>query len=106
MMDFCKIPWNGMNLCFYGDFNLDQVLYWFTCVVGSVFKGFLNCISSSNEIGIPRTNSIGKVSDSSAIVTDNFPNSEDVIRRGEYAVIRSLIRVLEVFDFFFCWLLL
>ncbi|CAB4271797.1 unnamed protein product [Prunus armeniaca] len=44
---------------------------------------------------IPRTNSIGKVSDSSAIVTDNFPNSEDAIRRGEYAVIRSLIRVLE-----------
>ncbi|KAM5558530.1 paladin [Rosa sericea] len=53
---------------------------------------YLNRIGAS---GIPRTNSIGKVSDSSVIVADNFPNSEDAIRRGEYAVIRSLIRVLE-----------
>lgn len=30
-------------------------------------------------------------------ITDNFPNSEEAIRRGEYVVIRSLIRVLEVF---------
>ncbi|XP_059625500.1 uncharacterized protein LOC132268723 isoform X2 [Cornus florida] len=53
---------------------------------------FLNRIGAS---GIPRTNSIGKVSDSGFSVTDNFLNSEDAIRRGEYAVIRSLIRVLE-----------
>lgn len=45
--------------------------------------------------GIPRIDSIGKVSDSGASVTDNFPNSEEAIRRGEYVVIRSLIRVLE-----------
>jgi len=27
---------------------------------------------------------------------DHLPNSEEAIRRGEYAVIRSLVRVLEV----------
>uniref|UniRef100_A0A5B7CA18 Paladin n=1 Tax=Davidia involucrata TaxID=16924 RepID=A0A5B7CA18_DAVIN len=53
---------------------------------------YLNRIGAS---GIPRTNSIGKVSDSGSSVTDNFLNSEEAIRRGEYAVIRSLIRVLE-----------
>ncbi|KAK9281857.1 hypothetical protein L1049_004763 [Liquidambar formosana] len=53
---------------------------------------YLNRIGAS---GIPRTNSIGKVFDSGSNVTDNLPNSEEAIRRGEYAVIRSLIRVLE-----------
>ncbi|XP_057482854.1 uncharacterized protein LOC130769660 isoform X3 [Actinidia eriantha] len=53
---------------------------------------YLNRIGAS---GIPRTNSIGKVSNSGSSVTDNLPNSEDAIRRGEYTVIRSLIRVLE-----------
>ncbi|CAN6569823.1 unnamed protein product [Malus baccata var. baccata] len=53
---------------------------------------YLNRIGAS---GIPRTNSIGKISESSEIVGDNVPSSEDAIRRGEYAVIRSLIRVLE-----------
>ncbi|KAL5700463.1 hypothetical protein ACHQM5_025902 [Ranunculus cassubicifolius] len=53
---------------------------------------YLNRIGSS---GIPRTNSIGKVFGSGSDVTDSLPNSEDAIRRGEYAVIRSLIRVLE-----------
>ncbi|CAL5423185.1 unnamed protein product [Camellia sinensis] len=53
---------------------------------------YLNRIGAS---GIPRTNSIGKVSNSGSSVTDIFPNSEEAIRRGEYAVIRSLIRVLE-----------
>ncbi|KAL5539852.1 hypothetical protein UlMin_045473 [Ulmus minor] len=53
---------------------------------------YFNRIGSS---GIPRTNSIGKVSDSAANAADHVPNSEEAIRRGEYAVIRSLIRVLE-----------
>ncbi|KAK9086163.1 hypothetical protein Syun_028557 [Stephania yunnanensis] len=53
---------------------------------------YLNRIGSS---GIPRTNSIGKVFDTGSDLTDSFPNSEEAIRRGEYAVIRSLIRVLE-----------
>ncbi|XP_058077438.1 uncharacterized protein LOC131225856 isoform X2 [Magnolia sinica] len=53
---------------------------------------YLNRIGSS---GIPRTNSIGKVFDTGSDVTDNIPNSEEAIRRGEYGVIRSLIRVLE-----------
>ncbi|KAM7276899.1 hypothetical protein ACFE04_018765 [Oxalis oulophora] len=45
--------------------------------------------------GIPRSNSIGKISDAGSKFSDNLPNSEDAIRRGEYVVIRSLIRVLE-----------
>lgn len=49
-------------------------------------------------IGIPRTNSMGKVSDLSSSISTELPNSEESIRRGEYAVIRSLIRVLEVPD--------
>ncbi|MBA0670197.1 hypothetical protein Goklo_029305, partial [Gossypium klotzschianum] len=53
---------------------------------------YLNRIGAS---GIPRTNSIGRVSESGSNVTDNLPNSKEAIRRGEYTVIRSLIRVLE-----------
>lgn len=53
---------------------------------------YLNRIGAS---GIPRTDSIGKISDSGVNVTDHLPNSEEAIRRGEYGVIRSLIRVLE-----------
>lgn len=45
--------------------------------------------------GIPRTNSMGKIADFGSSVTDNLPNSEETIHRGEYPVIRSLIRVLE-----------
>ncbi|GAV64973.1 hypothetical protein CFOL_v3_08488 [Cephalotus follicularis] len=59
-------------------------------VIATLF--YLNRIGAS---GIPRSNSIGRVSDSGSIITDSLPNSEDAIRRGEYAVIRSLIRVLE-----------
>ena len=51
-----------------------------------------------NHLGITRTNSIGKVSNYSTNVDDNLPNSDEAIRRGEYAVIRSLTRVLEVLD--------
>ncbi|ERN03230.1 hypothetical protein AMTR_s00003p00177190 [Amborella trichopoda] len=53
---------------------------------------YLNRIGSS---AIPRTNSIGKVLDAKADVSDEMPNSEEAMRRGEYTVIRSLIRVLE-----------
>ncbi|XP_041022066.1 paladin isoform X2 [Juglans microcarpa x Juglans regia] len=53
---------------------------------------YFNRIGAS---GIPRTNSIGRVCDLGANVVDHLPNSEEAIRRGEYAVIRSLIRVLE-----------
>ncbi|KAF8008217.1 hypothetical protein BT93_K2020 [Corymbia citriodora subsp. variegata] len=53
---------------------------------------YLNRIGDS---GIPRTNSIGRVLDSVSNVTVDLPNSEEATRRGEYAVIRSLIRVLE-----------
>ena len=47
-------------------------------------------------IGFPRSNSIGRIFQSMTNVADHLPNSEEAIRRGEYAVIRSLIRVLEV----------
>ncbi|XP_052174922.1 uncharacterized protein LOC127789885 isoform X2 [Diospyros lotus] len=53
---------------------------------------YLNRIGAS---GIPRTNSIGRISNSISSITDNLPNSEEAIRRGEYSVIRSLTRVLE-----------
>ncbi|KAG2693100.1 hypothetical protein I3760_08G082200 [Carya illinoinensis] len=53
---------------------------------------YFNRIGAS---GIPRTNSVGTVCDLGPNVVDHFPNSEEAIRRGEYAVIRSLIRVLE-----------
>lgn len=53
---------------------------------------YLNRIGAS---GMPRSDSIGKVFDSGTNVSDHLPNSEEAIRRGEYAAIRSLIRVLE-----------
>ncbi|KAK6803962.1 hypothetical protein RDI58_001746 [Solanum bulbocastanum] len=53
---------------------------------------YLNRIGAS---GIPRSNSIGRVSDCMSNLNDTLANSEEAIRRGEYTVIRSLIRVLE-----------
>lgn len=53
---------------------------------------YLNRIGAS---GIPRSNSVGTVSQCLTNVPDHMPNSEEAIRRGEYTVIRSLIRVLE-----------
>ncbi|KAI4301625.1 hypothetical protein L6164_034885 [Bauhinia variegata] len=53
---------------------------------------YLNRIGAS---GFPRSNSIGRVTQSTTNVADHLPNSEEAIRRGEYAIIRSLIRVLE-----------
>ncbi|KAB2003186.1 hypothetical protein ES319_D11G113500v1 [Gossypium barbadense] len=53
---------------------------------------YLNRIRAS---GIPRTNSIGRVFNSGSNITNNLPNSEEAICRGEYTLIRSLIRVLE-----------
>ncbi|CAN8267845.1 unnamed protein product [Cochlearia groenlandica] len=45
--------------------------------------------------GFPRNNSFGRIYKAGENVTFNLPNSEEAIRRGEYAVVRSLIRVLE-----------
>ncbi|KAJ7005434.1 paladin-like protein [Populus alba x Populus x berolinensis] len=42
-----------------------------------------------------RTNSVGRIFDFGLNVNENLPNSEEALLRGEYAVIRSLIRVLE-----------
>ncbi|KAK3150056.1 hypothetical protein QOZ80_3AG0227260 [Eleusine coracana subsp. coracana] len=53
---------------------------------------YLNRIGAS---GIPRTSSIGKVFHAGNDVDDYMPSTEEAILRGEYAVIRSLVRVLE-----------
>lgn len=53
---------------------------------------YLNRIGA---LGIPRTSSIGKVFYAGNDVDDYSPSSEEAILRGEYAVIRSLVRVLE-----------
>ncbi|CAH9140358.1 unnamed protein product [Cuscuta epithymum] len=53
---------------------------------------YLNRIGAS---GIPRTNSTGRVSSCGISASDTMTNTEDAILRGEYTVIRSLIRVLE-----------
>ncbi|ESW35260.1 hypothetical protein PHAVU_001G220000 [Phaseolus vulgaris] len=53
---------------------------------------YLNRIGAS---GFPRSNSIGRIFQSMTNGADHLPDSEEAIRRGEYAVIRSLIRVLE-----------
>ncbi|KAI3517914.1 hypothetical protein L1887_17136 [Cichorium endivia] len=53
---------------------------------------YFNRIGAS---GIPRTNSIGKISVCGSNATDNMLNTEEALLRGEYTVIRSLIRVLE-----------
>ncbi|PWA70401.1 hypothetical protein CTI12_AA289430 [Artemisia annua] len=45
--------------------------------------------------GIPRINSIGQVSRFGSNATDNMLNTDEALLRGEYTVIRSLIRVLE-----------
>lgn len=78
------------------------------CVLFSHFKIFVgfdsqfieqyvfNAVYFFTLLGIPRSNSIGRVSEAGTNVADNLPHSEEAIRRGEYAVIRSLIRVLEV----------
>ncbi|XP_027349886.1 paladin-like isoform X2 [Abrus precatorius] len=59
-------------------------------VIATLF--YLNRIGAS---GFPRSNSIGRISQCATNVAEHLPNSEESIRRGEYAVIRSLIRVLE-----------
>lgn len=59
---------------------------------------FFFAISLLNkDHGFPRNNSFGRIFKAGENITINLPNSEEAIRRGEYAVVRSLIRVLEVF---------
>jgi len=56
----------------------------------------LSLSSCHVKIGIQRTNSVGRICEFGLNVNENLPNSEEALLRGEYAVIRSLIRVLEV----------
>lgn len=52
-------------------------------------------LNRTGASGIPRTNSMGKVLECGSDIIDDIPDSEEALRRGEYTVIRSLIRVLE-----------
>ncbi|CAA7030575.1 unnamed protein product [Microthlaspi erraticum] len=51
--------------------------------------------TGASDQGFPRNNSFGRIFKAGENITINLPNSEEAIRRGEYAVVRSLIRVLE-----------
>ncbi|XP_010544899.1 PREDICTED: paladin-like [Tarenaya hassleriana] len=51
--------------------------------------------TGASDIGFPRSNSLGRIYNAGENITVSLPSSEEAIRRGEYAVIRSLIRVLE-----------
>jgi hypothetical protein len=46
--------------------------------------------------GLPRSSSMGQILEAPKEVIYDMPDSEEALRRGEYTVIRSLIRVLEV----------
>lgn len=61
---------------------------------------FLCYLMLNKDQGFPRNNSFGRIFKAGENITVNLPNSEEAIRRGEYAVVRSLIRVLEVFRLF------
>eukprot|EP01018_Ginkgo_biloba_P008620 Gb_04879 [translate_table: standard] len=64
-------------------------------VAFSLLTTFPGELTDSCKRRIPRTCSIGKVLDSGSDIIDDIPDSEEALRRGEYTVIRSLIRVLE-----------
>jgi hypothetical protein len=53
----------------------------------------LRCIGAT---GLPRSSSMGQILEAPKEVIYDMPDSEEALRRGEYTVIRSLIRVLEV----------
>lgn len=46
--------------------------------------------------GLPRSSSMGTIHEARDEMVYDVPDTEEALRRGEYAVIRSLIRVLEV----------
>jgi hypothetical protein len=48
---------------------------------------------------------VGRIFEFGLNVNENLPNSEEALLRGEYAVIRSLIRVLEVVNNSSSWFL-
>eukprot|EP00252_Welwitschia_mirabilis_P018623 TRINITY_DN4136_c0_g2_i1.p1 TRINITY_DN4136_c0_g2~~TRINITY_DN4136_c0_g2_i1.p1 ORF type:complete len:1265 (-),score=281.07 TRINITY_DN4136_c0_g2_i1:516-4310(-) len=52
-------------------------------------------LNRTGASGFPRSGSMGKILDCGSNIVDDSPDSEEALRRGEYTVIRSLIRVLE-----------
>ncbi|KAJ6956755.1 paladin isoform X2 [Populus alba x Populus x berolinensis] len=80
------------------DLNTDII---FNCQMGrgrtttGMVIATLVYLNRNGDSGIQRTNSVGRIFDFGLNVNENLPNSEEALLRGEYAVIRSLIRVLE-----------
>lgn len=84
---------------FYGVRTAHCILIYVCCILCSqscLYLEFLDVWAFLCAAGIPRTGSIGKVFYAGNDVDDYMPSSEEAILRGEYAVIRSLVRVLEV----------
>ncbi|KAH7578150.1 hypothetical protein JRO89_XS01G0346400 [Xanthoceras sorbifolium] len=77
------------------DYNLDYVQTLLYSSKPVLFEPVNQARHGLNTLRIRLDKVICRVSDSGSDVTDNLPNSEEAFRRGEYAVIRSLIRVLE-----------
>lgn len=46
--------------------------------------------------GLPRSSSMGMIHEARDEMLYEVPDTEEALRRGEYTVIRSLVRVLEV----------
>lgn len=46
--------------------------------------------------GLPRSSSMGMIHEARDEMLYDVPDTEEALRRGEYTVIRSLVRVLEV----------
>lgn len=49
-----------------------------------------------NIAGLPRSSSMGMIHEAKDEMLYDVPDTEEALRRGEYTVIRSLVRVLEV----------
>uniref|UniRef100_A0A6N2L7X7 Tyrosine specific protein phosphatases domain-containing protein n=2 Tax=Salix viminalis TaxID=40686 RepID=A0A6N2L7X7_SALVM len=87
-----------VNRIYQTDMNADII---FNCQMGrgrtttGMVIATLVYLNQIGYSGIQRTNSVGRIFDFGLNVNENLPNSEEALRRGEYAVIRSLIRVLE-----------
>ncbi|KAF9688002.1 hypothetical protein SADUNF_Sadunf02G0151800 [Salix dunnii] len=92
-----------VNRIYQTDMNADII---FNCQMGrgrtttGMVIATLVYLNQIGDSGIQRTNSVGRIFDFSLNVNEYSPNSEEALRRGEYAVIRSLIRVLEHLAFF------
>ncbi|CAJ1871832.1 unnamed protein product [Sphenostylis stenocarpa] len=102
LVDYERVPITDEKSPKEMDFDiLDLVAYFCGLVISPAlekenrFYGILPAGDHGKVAWFPRSNSIGRIFQSMTNVADHLPDSEEAIRRGEYAVIRSLIRVLE-----------